>query len=573
MTKLRIAIVFICLLGIATFALGTVTVTKRLIGKEDINFGTGTFTVTTSTGGTQTMSKVNATFLTVIDTGAYYTGTTVESILAEHYIGKHKRLNGIYMASAYADIQAAIDEAEADGGGLVILPQGTVNISSIAPITIENDGITLMGQGRGAALSNTTAGVDAINIGTTTANITGVSLINFTVSGAGGSGDGVVIQNCTDCRLDQLKISGHGGDGVRITTTFATTGVSYNNSISNSYIISNTQDGLHITTGAANTHQLENYFSNTMLVTNGDGTSYYNLRIDGGTSGDTDSNFFSNVSFNGTGDVYLTTTDHNSFTNCNFTDVNLDTAATENSFLGCNISGNVEDLDGSVYDNNTFLNNSIGAGGEVPDNQIGSSENLHVMAVTTFRTTVGVNGLATFNAGILAQTAGTVDLDVPATSRTFTPDANDTYDFGDSTHYWDQAFFDIVDLKDHTTGTNTEGTFIYRSDIDEYQGVIGADAAANTVNFATWRDSTLSAAASTMGTFSLVDGTFSVETTAVATTSVIQLTRQGRAGTVLGCLGVEHITASNSFMVYANTCATPGTPADDDSVIFWWIVN
>ena len=569
--KLRIAIVLICVLGIATLALGTVTVTKRLIGKEDINWGTGTFTVTTSTGGTQEMTKVNATFLTVIDTGTYYTGTTVESVLAEHYIGKHKRLNGIYMASAYSDIQAAIDAAEADGGGLVILPQGTTNISSIAPITIE-DTITLMGQGRSTALANTTAGVDAVVIGTATATITGVSLENFAISGGGGTGDGVVIQNCTDCRLDQMKIFSHGGDGVRITTTMATE-VSYGNSISNSYILLNTQDGLHITTEAASTHQFENYVSNTMFFTNGDGASYYNLRIDGGTANSTDSNLFSNVSFTGAGDIYLTNTDYNSFTNCNFDDINLDTAATENSFIGCNISGNVEDLDGSVYDNQTFLGNSIGAGGEVTTNQITSSEDLHVMPATTFRTTTGYNGLATFNAGILAQTAGTVDFDVPATSRTFTPDANDTYDFGSASAFWDQTFTDILELKDHTTGTDTTGTFIYRSDIDEYQGVLAGNTASDTVNFATFRDSTLSAAASSFGTFSLAAGTFSVETTAIESTSVVFLTRQARAGTALGCLGVEHITASNSFMIYANDCATPGTPVDDDSVIAWWIVN
>jgi hypothetical protein len=86
---------------------------------------------------------------------------------------------------------------------------------------------------------------------------------------------------------------------------------------------------------------------------------------------------------------------------------------------------------------------------------------------------------------------------------------------------------------------------------------------------------TTTAGANSFGSVVLASGTATVDTTAVTASSLIVVWRQGvGASTALGELSVGTITASTSFVVYAATQGTPGTPlATDASLVGWMIIN
>ena len=68
--------------------MATITVSKGLIGKEDIQFetagaGTATFSRTTAGGGTQSITKLGARHIPLEDSGGLITATNVESALQE----------------------------------------------------------------------------------------------------------------------------------------------------------------------------------------------------------------------------------------------------------------------------------------------------------------------------------------------------------------------------------------------------------------------------------------------------------------------------------------------------------
>jgi hypothetical protein len=119
---------------------------KGLAGKEDISLGHGTFSRGTSTGGTQTLTKMGLhTFIpsvySVLDFGA----------------------TGDGVADDTAEIQAAIDQCESDGGGEVLFPAGTYLISS--SLTVDNNRVKLKGFGRDSILKPSTALTPMIYMG------------------------------------------------------------------------------------------------------------------------------------------------------------------------------------------------------------------------------------------------------------------------------------------------------------------------------------------------------------------------------------------------------------------------
>src|SRR3990167_9960847 len=59
------------------------SIEKGLIGKEDINLGDGTFQRRSQAGTTIPITKVNASHLPILDSDGKFTGTDVESALAE----------------------------------------------------------------------------------------------------------------------------------------------------------------------------------------------------------------------------------------------------------------------------------------------------------------------------------------------------------------------------------------------------------------------------------------------------------------------------------------------------------
>lgn len=88
---------------------------------------------------------------------------------------------------------------------------------------------------------------------------------------------------------------------------------------------------------------------------------------------------------------------------------------------------------------------------------------------------------------------------------------------------------------------------------------------------------TTTAGANSAGSVTLVGGTATIATTAVDSTSLIRLTRQGVGSTgaaALGILAVGTITTGTSFIINAwSTADATSLAATDVSVIFWEIVN
>lgn len=78
-----------------------------------------------------------------------------------------------------------------------------------------------------------------------------------------------------------------------------------------------------------------------------------------------------------------------------------------------------------------------------------------------------------------------------------------------------------------------------------------------------------------IGQATLSGGTITVANTSVTANSRIFLTRNAvNASTALGILTVGTITANTSFVIYAATAGTPGTPlAADVSTVNWLIVE
>ena len=86
---------------------------------------------------------------------------------------------------------------------------------------------------------------------------------------------------------------------------------------------------------------------------------------------------------------------------------------------------------------------------------------------------------------------------------------------------------------------------------------------------------TTAAGANSIGSVALVSGTATVATTAITATSLVFLTRESVAGsTALGQISLGTVVAGTSFVIYAATQASPGTPlATDASVVAYMIVN
>ena len=86
---------------------------------------------------------------------------------------------------------------------------------------------------------------------------------------------------------------------------------------------------------------------------------------------------------------------------------------------------------------------------------------------------------------------------------------------------------------------------------------------------------TTTAGANSIGSVTLASGTATVATTSVTASSLIITWRQSvGASTALGELTVGTITPATSFVISADTQATPGTPlAADLSVVGWMIIN
>lgn len=123
----------------------------------------------------------------------------------------------VYNVSDYASPQAAIDAAEAAGGGLVHFPCGTTTLS--AGLVVDAAGVTLEGCGpKGTVLQATFATGNVISLGNPAANFSpcgGVRDLMITSSVTRSSGYAIAVSGCEQGVLENLRIQTTGGHGIR----------------------------------------------------------------------------------------------------------------------------------------------------------------------------------------------------------------------------------------------------------------------------------------------------------------------------------------------------------------------
>ena len=115
--------------------MATITVTKGLVGTEDVSFESAgesadvTFSRTKAGGGTQSITKIGASHINIRDTGSIITATTVEGALAE-IAGDVANVNVVFANGKGADITSAATIA-ITSRHLYFDVTGTTNISNI----------------------------------------------------------------------------------------------------------------------------------------------------------------------------------------------------------------------------------------------------------------------------------------------------------------------------------------------------------------------------------------------------------------------------------------------------------
>jgi hypothetical protein len=121
-----------------------------------------------------------------------------------------------YNVADHGSPQAAIDAAEAAGGGLVRFPCGTVVLS--APLSIEAPGVTLEGCGPGGTklvASFAIANIISFGANPPFSPCGGVRNLSITSSVQRVAGHAIVVNGCEQGVLENLRIDTNGGHGIR----------------------------------------------------------------------------------------------------------------------------------------------------------------------------------------------------------------------------------------------------------------------------------------------------------------------------------------------------------------------
>lgn len=136
-------------------------------------------------------------------------------------------------------IQAAIDAAEAAGGGSVFFPRGVYKINAV--LTVEEDDVVLAGTGHRSEIKNYGA-AEAIKVDACSRFV----MSNMAARGDGGSygigasgTDGILFSNAHHWRLDRVKIHRNGRHGIRLRSS------SFVCSVANSRVEYNGGDGIN----------------------------------------------------------------------------------------------------------------------------------------------------------------------------------------------------------------------------------------------------------------------------------------------------------------------------------------
>jgi len=199
----------------------------RKWGVEDIEWGTGTWT---SAGG------VTSTRLPYPFSGA--AGTDNSIIIDVRSYGAI----GDNTADDTVALQNAIDNAEANGGGVIILPPNK-SFKITAALTLaqgaegaSGNDVWLVGSGWTSEIFNAGTG-NAITIGTTDGDRTAdVRVLSLLIRGQATSAHGIQVLRTHNMRIEGCRIRDNGGDGINFDRAYA-------NWVLNNYVNNNTGDG------------------------------------------------------------------------------------------------------------------------------------------------------------------------------------------------------------------------------------------------------------------------------------------------------------------------------------------
>ena len=127
-----------------------------------------------------------------------------------------RNFRSIYDSSQYASLQAAINVAEAAGGGVVLIPAGTEY--EVQGITIESDDVILMGHGDSSVIK-LPAGATSSLI-SVAAQVSGIRFIGLKFDGNSGTGTdqhGITLQRTVDTQIIDCTFDDFSGHSVYVT--------------------------------------------------------------------------------------------------------------------------------------------------------------------------------------------------------------------------------------------------------------------------------------------------------------------------------------------------------------------
>lgn len=157
----------------------------------------------------------------------------------------HKRYNAEYSAADYGSIQAAIDAAQAAGGGCVFVPPGEHRISE--SLVVSTSGIHLRGVGRASQIVNESARPSVIVRGTAERMAENVELDHLWIVGGANGAIGSAWSYALHPRIFMCGFRNCGGYGIQLGPEI------YNTAITHSVIQGCKQGGIKLGT---NVHQV-----------------------------------------------------------------------------------------------------------------------------------------------------------------------------------------------------------------------------------------------------------------------------------------------------------------------------
>ena len=203
---------------------------------------TDTLTVTRNqeSSGASNKNNADATYKMILPT----TAKTITDLIADVekaatvIVGKSGHVD--YLTTDYgtdnACIQAAIDYVVSLSGGIILIREGSYDIE--AKLTVPNDEVILIGNGKNTIFNIIGAGIDCLEVGTSSRNTYHFGMRDILIQGKAVSqgdayttGDTIKLINCKECDFMNVEIQ-KGDNGILIhgiNDTFSSSLIKFNN--------------------------------------------------------------------------------------------------------------------------------------------------------------------------------------------------------------------------------------------------------------------------------------------------------------------------------------------------------